>query len=182
MSGKRRKLSKPVPSILRTPIEYARSAREDVVARQRRARLRAVYKFYGVRYGVKGAETELIAAMAADRFPAGFRLVPAGAPRTKKRIWDCFRRAHLVEFMELWLEKGMTQEQAAALYRKRHFASRGSVKGLVAEYYRAERFSRLGKPTELEAREIDALLLKERLKYWAKDLRRRLAALQQGST
>jgi hypothetical protein len=169
MSSRRRKGSKPVPSILKTPIERSRYASKDTVARQRQTRLCAVYEFYGVQHGMHGAEAELIAAMAAERFPAGFRIVPVGAPRTKQRIWDCFRRTHLLEFMENRLASGMTQEQAAELYRKRHFANRGSAKGLVAEYHRAERFSRLGKLTELEELEVDALLRKERKKFWASE-------------
>jgi hypothetical protein len=178
MPSKSRARRRSVPTILKSPMEHSLYANRASVALQRQARLQAVYEFYGVQYGKEGAEAELIATMVADKFPAGFRILPAGAPRTKKRVWDCFQRAHLVEFMEDRLAKGMTRIQAAELYRRKYFSNRGSAKGLVAEYYRAERFSRLGKLTELEAQQVDTLLWKERLKHWTAELRRRWASVQ----
>jgi hypothetical protein len=160
-----------LPAILRTPIEYSvltGDSAEKTSSRQIQQRLSAVYAYYGVKEKDKGAAKTLLILMAADLFPGAFKRVPKGTPRTKKPKWDCFSKTHLIEFIESRQAKGMTQEEAARLYLKRYCPERSSAKGLIAEYHRAERWSRVGKLTELEQLEVNELLRRDRLRYSSK--------------
>jgi hypothetical protein len=141
---------KPVPAILRTPMEYTEFEAKRAISRQFEVRLRAVFDYYGVDQEAPSAALQLIELMAKDRFPSGFKRVPKGTPRTKRPTWDFLTRKLLVRTIDGCLLQGMTQEQAARTYIADFCPERSSCKGLVAEYHRAKKWLQEYKPTDLE--------------------------------
>ena len=153
MNRKVRKASKPRPAILREPIQ-AGSDEE----KQREARISAVYAYYGVNENAAGGSAQLIAAMSAQRFPAAFRIVPKGTPRTKRPTWTLWRKLKFLDFMDN--HGGPKLRDAAQEYRDAYCPERSSIEGLVAEYYRVAKWRDSGRRSELEHRELDE---------WARD-------------
>ena len=169
MKSKRSSRRKPVPAILRVPIKESDFPEDQTVAEQIESRLQAVFDYYDIKRSDPSSAFQLVHLLARDHFPMGFRRVRNGTPRTNKRKWTCYRKTHLVEFIEEHQERGMSQEEAARLYIRRHCPERSSAKGLVAEFHRAEKWSRLGKLTEQERHEVDALLRRERQRWRKKN-------------
>lgn len=83
MSRKRCRKRKPVPAILRTPIECPKFGAEDAVARQTDERLEAVYGYYGVDRKAPSGAAQLIELMARELFPGGSSAYPEAHPGPK---------------------------------------------------------------------------------------------------
>ena len=128
MPSKRPKRRKPLPTILKTPIQYTWDSSPEAVAHQTAIveevakRLRAVADYYGVQWepprtrrslGTPGS-LALILQMAGDLFPSAFTLVPEGA--SKKIFWTAARKDELLLIMRHCLGKGMTEREAAEAY------------------------------------------------------------------
>lgn len=121
--------------------------------RQREERLSAVYTYFGVDKRAPEAAAKLIPLLAAEIFPAAFSVVAKGTPRTKKPLWTWARKNEFLEFMWNKLYSGSSLEEAASEYRQLYCPERSSVKGLIAEFYRADKWQRLGHLTDQESRE-----------------------------
>ena len=128
-------------------------ASSPAIARQIDERIRAVFEHYGVDRESPSGATELIELMARERFPAGFRRVLKGTPRTKNPTWDVFARNLLVCVFEGSMLEGKSQKEAAELCIAAFWPERSSWQGMVAEYYRSKRWFREHKPTDLERRD-----------------------------
>ena len=129
MKSKRSSRRKPVPAILRVPIKESDFPEDQTVAEQIESRLQAVFDYYDIKRSDPSSAFQLVHLLARDHFPMGFRRVRNGTPRTNKRKWTCYRKTHLVEFIEEHQERGMSQEEAARLYIRRHFRSAARPKG-----------------------------------------------------
>jgi hypothetical protein len=170
LPSKKRSRRKPVPLILRTPIEHSELEEEmsssPAIARQINDRMRAVFEYYGVDRESPTGATKLVGLMARERFPAAFRRVLKGTPKTKKPKWDFFARSLLVKIFEGSLLQGKSQEEAAQLCIG-IWPQRSSWQGMVAEYYRAKRWLLEHKPSDLERRNFA-----ERMAEIQSDIRR----------
>jgi hypothetical protein len=88
---------KPVPRILRTPIEVSKFGDRGSIERQVDERIPAVYDLYGVDREAPQSTNQLVEAMARKRFPGAFKLCLKGYPKTKKPKWTSAAREHLLE-------------------------------------------------------------------------------------
>jgi hypothetical protein len=156
MPSKTRSGRKPVPRILETPIEcssaFPSKREQEKISRQTKDRLQAVYDYYGVDRKKRSSASKLIELMAIDCFPAAFERRVIGYPKTKKPKWTADAKTHLLEFMRERPD-GETQEAAAQRYIKLYCQERGSAKGIVAEYHRAQKWERDG--SRLTQEELD---------------------------
>ena len=170
MPAKTRPKRKPVPAILRTPIEakldllhkvFGNStpqaeAEERRIREERCKRLKEVFKFYDVEPSNPQDLMRLLWLMAADLFPDGFKCVPEGEDKTRKTEWTATRKRDLLVFMRACLDCGYTQVQAAELYVKTFAKGHGhrSATGIVTRYHEAENWIAAGKLTENETLDL----------------------------
>ena len=141
------------PDVLRRPIVTSSN-----VKRQQNERITAVYAHFGINQRDENGASLLILEMARALFPSGFRTVPRSVPRTKRPVWTYHSKLHLVECMENFTERGMTQEEAAAEYIRRYCPERSSAKGLVAEWKRIEKWKQNWDLSDFEMNEITDML------------------------
>jgi len=90
--------------------------------------------------------------MASELFPGGFTKRWEGNPKMKKPTWTPDAKEHLLDFFYYHQEQGLTQEEVARLYMKQSGHER-SVKGLIAEFNRAEKWEGAGRPPTNEEME-----------------------------
>ena len=166
MPAKTRPKRKPLPAILRTPIEVSldlvpkafgtstpeAEAEEKRIWEERGKRLKEVFKYYDVEPSNPQDLMRLIWLMAADLFPRGFECVLGGEHKTRKHEWTAIRKLDLLVFMRACLDCRYTEIEAAELYVKTFAKVHGhrSANGIVTRFHEAENWIAAGKLTAKE--------------------------------
>lgn len=150
---------KPRPAILKTPLQYkidfspedsAGQAAEDArIADEVIKRLRAVAEYYGVSWEPQRARDpqsfDLIFLMARDLFYSALKIVPEGTEVSKKITWTAARKIELLTMMRTCINEGLTQHQAAEVYRQ-CYPHLGSASTVVTRFHEAKRWEKSGEP------------------------------------